>query len=215
MPPDFAMEDALGARIGKRVAGLDEAGRGPLAGPVCAAAVRLGPDLLAAGQYRGLADSKTLSAKARDALHVRLLEEAEVAVGWASVEEIDRLNILAASLLAMHRALTGLVPSCDAALVDGNRLPSDLPCPAQAVVGGDRKVLSISAASIVAKVERDRVMIKLDRLHPGYGWAKNKGYPTKAHRDALLSLGPTTAHRRSFEPVRLALEAHRRNQRRA
>ncbi len=206
MSPDFSFENRHGAGDGKRVAGLDEAGRGPLAGPVTAAAVRLCPEALAAGRYAGLADSKALTAKARERLHALLLAEAEVAVGWASVAEIDRLNILQASLLAMRRALDGLGAPCDQVLVDGKHLPPELPCPGEAVVGGDRKVLSIAAASIVAKVERDREMAALDRRFPGYGWAVNKGYPTKAHRAALAELGVTPAHRRSFAPVRLVLQ---------
>lgn len=209
MPPDFSLERRHGAEAGRRVAGLDEAGRGPLAGPVAAAAVRLDPGKLLAGRYAGLADSKLLSARRREALHSRLLEEAEVGLGWASVEEIDRMNILAASLLAMRRALLQLGEPCERALVDGNRLPPDLPCPSEAVVGGDRKVLSIAAASIVAKVERDRVMADLDRTYPGYGWARNKGYPTREHRAALTVLGPSPAHRLSFAPLRLARAWHR------
>ncbi len=206
MRPDFLFEERHGAHDGRRVAGLDEAGRGPLAGPVTAAAVRLCPKALAKGRYTGLADSKALSAKRREQLHRLLLDEAEVGIGWASVEEIDRLNILHASLLAMRRALEGIGGACDQALIDGKHVPSDLPCPGEAVVGGDRKVLSIAAASIVAKVERDREMLVLDRRFPGYGWADNKGYPTKAHRSALLQLGVTPAHRRSFAPVKLALQ---------
>ncbi len=158
------------------------------------------------GRYAKLADSKKLSAATRETLSQLLWEEAEVALGWASVEEIDRLNILAASLLAMRRALTSLPEPCDWALIDGNRIPPDLPCQSQAVVGGDAKVLSIAAASIVAKVARDRVMAELDLTHPGYGWHQNKGYPTKAHRAALMTLGPSPAHRRSFAPVRLAMQ---------
>lgn len=207
MSADFKREQALGARDGRRIAGLDEAGRGPLAGPVAAAAVRLDPAALAKGRYEGIADSKALSAKVREDFHALLFEEAEVAVGWAWIGEIDRLNILAASLLAMRRALTALAGPMHAALVDGKHLPPELPCPGEAVTGGDRKVLSIAAASIVAKVERDRVMLALDRAHPGYGWAKNKGYPTADHRAALQRLGASPAHRRSFRPVRLALLA--------
>lgn len=200
------MESRLGAEQGLRIAGLDEAGRGPLAGPVTAAAVRLDPTKVAAGRYTKLADSKKLTAQTRETLSCLLHDEAEVALGWASVEEIDRLNILAASLLAMRRALSGLPQPCDWALVDGNRIPPDLSCQAQAVVGGDAKVLSIAAASIIAKVARDRTMAELDQAHPGYGWAKNKGYPTKDHRAALLDMGPSPAHRRSFAPVRAALQ---------
>ncbi len=171
--------------------------------------MRLDPARLAAGRYAGLDDSKKLSAETREALHARLLEEAEVGIGWASVEEIDRLNILAASLLAMQRALLALPGVWHLALIDGNRLPPDLPCPGEAVVGGDAKVLSIAAASVVAKVERDRAMADLDRAYPGYGWARNKGYPTREHRQALLSLGPTPAHRMTFAPLRLAPASNR------
>ncbi len=202
------MERDLGAESGLRIAGLDEVGRGPLAGPVTAAAVRLDPRKVATGQFAQLADSKTLSEKTRDQLSDLLWAEAEVALGWATVEEIDRLNILAASLLAMERAFLSLAEACDWALVDGNKIPARLPCQAKAVVGGDAKVLSIAAASIVAKVARDRRMQELDQAYPGYGWAKNKGYPTKDHRAALMEMGATPAHRRSFAPVRLVLQSH-------
>jgi len=205
MPPDFSLEEGLGAATGLRIAGLDEAGRGPLAGPVTAAAVRLCPKAHAASRYVGLDDSKLILPELREELHALLLAEAEVGVGWASVEEIDRLNILQASLLAMRRALACLSP-CDGVLVDGNQLPKDLTCTAQAVVGGDGLCLSIAAASVIAKVERDRVMVALDGECPGYGWAANKGYGTPEHRAALQRLGPTAHHRRSFAPVRAILE---------
>lgn len=179
-------------------------GRGPLAGPVVAAAVILDPDRPIAG----LADSKQLSEAARE----RLADEiSRYALAWslgrAEVEEIDRLNILQAALLAMGRAVEGLSIPPELILVDGNRLPKGLPCGAQAIVGGDGLVPVIGAASIVAKVARDREMVELDALFPGYGLAQHKGYPTKLHRDALGRLGVTPIHRRSFGPVRSLLEA--------
>jgi ribonuclease HII len=194
--PDFAFEArrlALGAR---RVAGVDEAGRGPLAGPVVAAAVILRADDIP----EGLNDSKVLTAARRAALHDRLLACAEVGVGIASVDEIDRINILRASHLAMVRALEALHPVCHA-LIDGTMIPRDIACPAEAVVKGDARCLSIAAASIVAKSVRDRIMVDLAQQHPGYGWETNAGYPTPAHRRALENLGATPHHRRSFAPV--------------
>ena len=190
--PDFTLETELGGRV----AGLDEVGRGPLAGPVTAAAVVLDP----AEIPEGLNDSKKLTAGRRTALLECLLERAEVSLGWASVEEIDALNIRNATFLAMTRALAGLAP-VDHALVDGNALPPDLPCPATAIVKGDGKSLSIAAASIAAKVGRDAHMMALSRQYPGYGWEKNAGYPTADHRQALLDIGVTPHHRRSFKPV--------------
>ena len=188
--------DAAGG--GRMVAGLDEVGRGPLAGPVVAAAVILHEPMA------GLADSKKLSAKRRETLAMALhrSDRASVGLGAASVDEIEALNILGATMLAMQRALARLGVTPDLALVDGNRLP-DLPCPAEAVVGGDGLVPAIAAAaSIVAKVTRDRLMAKLDHRHPGYGWSKNAGYPTAEHRAALQRLGPCRHHRMSFGPVR-------------
>ena len=190
--PDLSQE----TRLGGRVAGIDEVGRGPLAGPVTAAAVVLDP----AAIPEGLNDSKRLTARRRDDLLALLLEHAEVSLGWASVEEIDRLNIRNASLLAMTRALAGLAP-VGHALIDGNALPERLPCPATAIVKGDGKSLSIAAASIAAKVGRDAHMVALSRQFPGYGWEKNAGYPTADHRQALLDIGVTPHHRRSFKPV--------------
>lgn len=182
---------------GRVIAGLDEVGRGPLAGPVLAAAVVLLKPLA------GLADSKTISAKRREVLAEALAQpgQALIGLGAASVGEIDVLNILGATMLAMQRALARLPITPDLALVDGNRTPV-LPCPAESVVGGDGKVPAIAAASIVAKVTRDRLMAKLDRRHPGYGWSKNAGYPTAEHRQALLRLGLCEHHRRSFGPVK-------------
>lgn len=193
--PDFSFEaDAL-SRGATCVVGVDEVGRGPLAGPVTAAAVRLDPDNIPPG----LADSKTLTAARREALSEWLLAHAQVAIAHATVEEIDTLNILRASHLAMERAVAAL--RADHALIDGNLIPRNLTCRAEALVKGDARCLSIAAASIVAKVARDRIMVDLAQQHPGYGWEKNAGYPTKAHLAALLNLGVTPAHRRSFAPV--------------
>ncbi len=195
--PDFSLEQAAFARGVIRVAGVDEAGRGPLCGPVTAAAVRLDPAQIP----EGLNDSKKLTAARREALHDALLRVADVSVAHASVEEIDSLNILRASHLAMCRALAGLAQPPQLALIDGNLVPRDVPCAADAVVKGDARSLSIAAASIVAKVTRDRIMVDLAQQHPGYGWDRNAGYPTAAHLDALRRLGVTAHHRRSFKPV--------------
>ena len=193
--PDDRFESAARARGLACVAGVDEAGRGPLCGPVVAAAVILDPARLP----EGLNDSKKLTARARARLHEAVLATAQVGVGLASVEEIDALNILRASHLAMERAVAGL--KADHALIDGNLIPRGLGCAATAIVKGDAKCLSIAAASIVAKVTRDRIMVDLAQQHPGYGWEANAGYPTKAHLEALQNLGVTPWHRRSFKPV--------------
>ncbi len=188
-PPDPA--DGLAA-------GVDEAGRGPLAGPVIAAAVILDP----ARPIAGLADSKLLSAARRERLVVEIESRAlAFALGRAEVGEIDDLNILQATLLAMQRAVAALDPAPERAFIDGNRCPR-LGCPAIAVVQGDRKIAAIAAASILAKVARDREMCALDADYPGYGFARHKGYPTSDHLAALAALGVTPAHRRSFAPVR-------------
>jgi ribonuclease HII len=178
------------------VAGVDEAGRGPLAGPVVAAAVVLDPRCIP----EGIDDSKVLTAAKRERLCEELLKCAKVGLGIASVEEIDRLNIFWATMLAMTRAVSalGFVPAF--VLVDGNRCP-DWEHQSHAVVGGDALCLSIAAASIVAKHRRDCMMAELDALHPGYGWASNKGYSARAHFEALRTLGPTPHHRKSFAPV--------------
>jgi ribonuclease HII len=193
--PDFRFEtDAL--TLGAlRVVGVDEVGRGPLAGPVTACAVRLDPLRIPAG----LADSKTLTAARRDSLCAEIMANAEVSIAHASVEEIDTLNILRASHLAMERAVAAL--GADHALIDGNLIPRGLTCRATAIVKGDACCLSIAAASIVAKVTRDRIMVDLAQQHPGYGWERNAGYPTQAHLVALRTLGVTPWHRRSFAPV--------------
>ncbi|MBI1170817.1 ribonuclease HII [bacterium] len=195
--PDFHFETAALARGLTRIAGLDEVGRGPLAGPVTAAAVVLNPDRIP----KGLRDSKALSAARREALAAELAEVAEVSVAHASVEEIDRINILQASLLAMERAVAGLALPPDHCLIDGNKIPVRLHGRAEAIVKGDARCLSIAAASIVAKVARDRIMVDLAQQHPGYGWETNAGYPSAAHKKALLDLGVTPWHRRSFKPV--------------
>lgn len=183
--------------------GVDEVGRGCLAGDVLAAAVMLEPRR----PILGLADSKRLSAARRERLYDEITAQAVVwAVGRATVEEIDRLNILQASLLAMHRAVAALTMPPELVLVDGNRLP-DWSYPARAVVGGDAKVACISAAAILAKVTRDREMQVLDGEFPGYGFACHKGYGTKEHVAALARLGPSALHRRSFAPVQRACGA--------
>ena len=184
------------------LAGVDEVGRGPLAGPVVAAAVILDP----ARPVEGLRDSKRLSEKRRQCLAAEIRESALAwSLGRAEVEEIDRINILQASLLAMQRAVAGLGVTPELVLVDGNRCPQ-LDYPAQAVVRGDSLVPAISAASIIAKVNRDEEMGRLDQLYPGYGLAKHKGYPSRLHLDALERLGITPIHRRSYAPVRRLLE---------
>lgn len=197
MSPDFKTETALKARGYVRIAGVDEVGRGPLAGPVTAAAVVLDPQNIPPG----LNDSKKLSKKARETLYDALLQSAEVSVAHASVAEIDEINILRASHLAMIRALEGLTQPADYALIDGNQLPRGLHLPADTIVKGDMRVQSIAAASIAAKICRDHVMLSLAQQHPGYGWDTNAGYGTKSHISALQNLGVTPHHRRSFKPV--------------
>ncbi|AUH65702.1 ribonuclease HII [Paracoccus zhejiangensis] len=195
--PDFSFEAAALDRGARRVAGVDEVGRGPLAGPVTACAVVLDPGLIP----EGLNDSKKLTAARREALAEWVMQNCDWSAAHVSVEEIDRLNILQASHLAMVRAVAGLAtPPCHV-LVDGNRLPRDLTLPAEAVIKGDARCLSIAAASIVAKVLRDRIMEDLAQQHPGYGWEVNAGYPTPEHKRALLDMGVTPHHRRSFKPV--------------
>jgi ribonuclease HII len=180
------------------VCGVDEVGRGPLAGPVVAAAVILDPDR----PIDGLADSKKLTEGRREALFLQICDRALCwSLGRAEVAEIDAINILQASLLAMRRAIEGLTIGPQLALVDGNRLP-ELACSARAIVGGDASEPCISAASIVAKVVRDREMVALDGQYPGYGLARHKGYPTRLHMQALSELGVTAIHRRSFGPVK-------------
>lgn len=193
--PDFSHETQALLRGAMRVAGVDEVGRGPLAGPVTACAVVLDPGRIP----EGLADSKMLTAARREELFLEIMAVAEVSVAHASVEEIDTINILRASHLAMERAVAAL--SADHALIDGNLLPRGLGCHGTPIIGGDALCLSIAAASIVAKVTRDRIMVDLAQQHPGYGWERNAGYATPAHQSALRELGPTPHHRRSFAPV--------------
>ncbi len=194
--PDWSEEKRLLAGGERHVAGVDEVGRGPLAGPVTAAAVVLDPRRIP----KGLDDSKKLSLSARERVFDEIMANAVVSVAHASVEEIDALNILYASHLAMERAVAALRPVCHA-LVDGNMIPKGLDCPATALIKGDGRSFSIAAASIVAKVTRDRLMVDLAQQYPGYGWEKNAGYPTKLHREALETLGVTPHHRRSFKTV--------------
>jgi ribonuclease HII len=184
-------------------AGIDEAGRGPLAGPLVVAAVVLDP----ARRINGIADSKQLTEAEREKLYVRITERAiAFSVIVIEVDEIDRINIFQATMHGMRRALLALQPCPQIALVDGNRLPPDLPCPARAIIGGDDSEPAIGAASILAKVTRDRLMCELDAHHPGYGFARHKGYSTPEHFEALRRHGPCALHRRSFAPVRAALQ---------
>lgn len=200
------------AATAERVAGIDEAGRGPWAGPVVAAAVMpLDPACAAALERAGIGDSKALGKRARRRCFEAIVAESDAgtlvfAVAAATVAEIDTHNILGATLRAMARAVSALPVAPARALVDGNRAP-DLPCPCECVVGGDARILAIGAASILAKVTRDRTMADLARNFPGYGWERNAGYGTAEHRRALETLGVTPHHRRSFTPVRAALEA--------
>ena len=198
--PDFEFETlAHDAGFG-RVAGVDEVGRGPWAGPVVASAVVLDVDFLPDDLMSGLDDSKKLSAKRRTQLFDVLPSCAAIGIGWADVEEIDTLNILQASLLAMARALDDLNAPADYALIDGNRMP-DIPIRGETIIKGDGRSLSIAAASIVAKVTRDRHMTELGDAHPGYGWERNAGYGTAEHQAALNRLGVTPHHRKSFAPI--------------
>jgi len=195
--PDYELEQAAFAQGASVVVGVDEVGRGPLAGPVMAAAVVLDPNRIP----EGLNDSKKLSLKRREALYEQILEVADVGFGQASVAEIDEINILQASLLAMERAVHDLNHPADYALVDGKFTPKGLNIPAESVIKGDAKSVSISAASIIAKIWRDREMESLAQQFPGYGWERNAGYPTKEHREAIHRLGITPHHRVSFKPI--------------
>lgn len=195
--PDYSLERAATQRGAALVAGVDEVGRGPLAGPVTAAAVILDPARIP----DGLNDSKKLSAKRRDALWQVIHDAAEVSIAHASVAEIDEINILRASHLAMERAVAGLPRAPEFLLIDGNMIPKGLTIPSQAVIKGDGLSVSIAAASIVAKICRDRIMWDLAQQFPGYGWDTNAGYPSKSHKAALQNLGVTPHHRHSFKPV--------------
>ena len=202
MRPHFKRERAHGGRV----AGVDEAGRGPLAGPVVAVAL-----VFPRGVPRRVAplidDSKKLTAEEREAAAAAIIGCAEIAIGAASVAEILALNILHASMLAMRRAVLRLRLPPDLALIDGNRAPPGLPCPVECCIGGDASSLSIAAASIIAKVTRDRAMLRLAARHPAYGWHENAGYATPTHRAALRSHGPCRHHRAAFGTVRLLAQA--------
>ncbi len=180
-----------------RIAGVDEVGRGPWAGPVTACAVVLDPDNIP----EGLNDSKALTKRRREALLQPILDSADVGIAHVGVEVIDRINILQATFLAMRLALGKLRQPADYALIDGNKIPPEMPCPAECLIKGDARSLSIAAASIVAKVTRDNLMVALAQQHPGYGWEKNAGYGTKQHISALNEIGVTQHHRRSFKPI--------------
>lgn len=197
MKPDFEFERAAHAHGFTRVAGVDEVGRGPLAGPVTAAAVVLDPERIP----EGLNDSKKLTKRARERLYNEIMLVADVSIAHASVEEIEELNILRASHLAMTRALDGLKHGADYALIDGNMVPRGLTLPSETIIKGDARSQSISAASIMAKICRDCVMLSLAQQHPGYGWETNMGYGSKRHMEALQNLGVTPHHRRLFKPV--------------
>jgi len=198
--PDFSLEHEARASFAAPIAGVDEAGRGPLAGPVVAAAVILDEHHCPAG----LNDSKALSEAQRERLFVELQVSAIIGIGIVDVAQIDQLNILQATLLAMREAVAALDVSPTIALVDGNRAPI-LDCHVRTVIKGDSRSLSIAAASVIAKVTRDRTMRELAERHPGYGWQRNMGYGTPEHKAALARLGATPHHRRSFAPVRAAL----------
>lgn len=195
--PDFSFERTALARGARHVTGVDEVGRGPLAGPVTAAAVILDP----ANIPDGLNDSKKLTPTRRETLAAWLAANCDHCIVHVGVEDIDRLNIYHAAHLAMCMAVAGLRQRPCLVLVDGNRIPRDLSCPGEAIVQGDARCVTIAAASILAKVARDRLMVDLAQQHPGYGWEANAGYATPAHKRALLDLGVTPFHRRSFQPV--------------
>lgn len=195
--------DLAVARGAQRIAGVDEAGRGPLAGPVVVAAVVLGPGRT---PINGLGDSKQLSAERRETLYARIVERALAwSVVFVEVDEIDRLNIFQATMAGMQRAVSAVAHQAELARIDGNALPRGLPCPAEALIGGDGRDRAIMAASILAKVSRDRHMRALHAQWPQYGFDEHKGYGTPAHLAALAAHGPCPQHRRSFAPVRAAL----------
>jgi ribonuclease HII len=196
MPPHFIFESRVLKSLAGPIAGVDEAGRGPLAGPVVAAAVILDRKRIP----KGLDDSKQMTAEAREKAYCRIIEVASVGVGEASVDEIDLINIRQATHLAMARAVRALPEIPEFALVDGNDAPA-LPCKCDTIIDGDARSVSIAAASIIAKVTRDRIMRALHLEHPLYGWFTNKGYSTEEHLRALTAHGPCLHHRRSFAPV--------------
>lgn len=197
--PTFDLEN----NIDGKVCGLDEVGRGPLAGPVVAACVYIQNQNLPF--LYDVNDSKKLSAKKRESLYEQIIQSCSYGIGECSIDEIDEINILQASLLAMRRAYYNMSISCEHALIDGDK-PAELPCSMTTVIKGDSVSTSIAAASIIAKVTRDRIMQKLDCTFPEYGWASNAGYGSKKHREALYRYGITPHHRRTFSPIRQILE---------
>ena len=193
--PDYSYEKAAREKGYTLICGVDEAGRGPLSGPVCAAAVILPEDC----EIGGLNDSKKLSEKARERLFPQIVEKAVAYhVAYASVEEIEKYNILEATYIAMNRAIEGLSTAADFALIDGNRIPRDIKISCETVVKGDAKSMSIAAASVLAKVSRDRLMLEIDREYPEYNFKKHKGYGTAEHVAAIKEYGPCPVHRMSF-----------------
>ncbi|HXF87331.1 MAG TPA: ribonuclease HII [Xanthobacteraceae bacterium] len=199
--PSFEIEAALMDQYGGPVAGIDEAGRGPWAGPVVVAAVILNPDRIP----QGLNDSKQLTAEEREERYAEIMATSIVSVAIGPVKQIDRINILQASLWGMRKAYRGLQVPAGAAIIDGNIVPKRFPCKARAVVCGDALSLSVAAASIVAKVTRDRMMVKLSRRYRRYAWDSNKGYGTREHAEAIKKHGVCIHHRRSFSPIERAL----------
>lgn len=204
--PDFELENSLNCVV----AGIDEAGRGPWAGPVVAGAVVIMDKNLADELVKGLDDSKKISAKKREKLYLKLLEEEQkgklaIGVGEASAQEIDEINILQATFLAMKRAAKSLKVNPEFAIIDGNQTPRDFPCKTKTVIKGDAKCMSISAASIVAKVYRDRLMTDLAKKYPYYAFEKNAGYGTAAHIAGLKQFGITPEHRKSYKPIKAFL----------
>ena len=195
--PDFEVESELIKKGYRAIAGVDEVGRGCIAGPVTAAAVILDPENIP----KGLNDSKKLSLKNREKIFHSIQNKCTFYVAHSSVSEIDEINILQASLLAMKRAIDGLSISPDFVLIDGNKSPEGLDSEFETIIKGDSKSLSIAAASIVAKITRDCIMSRLDKQFPGYDWSQNAGYPTKFHKSALLNIGITPHHRHSFKPI--------------
>jgi len=209
--PDFSHEDTCRGDdlfpITGPIIGIDEVGRGPLAGPVVAAAASINRDLADPDLVNALNDSKKLSAKKREIIYEGLSTDPGImwAVGEASVEEIDDINILQATYLAMRRAVENLPETPGFALIDGNKIPPKLPCPAKFLIKGDSISASIAAASILAKVTRDRIMLGLDSEYPDYGWCRNSGYGTSEHMTGLVNKGFTIHHRKSFAPIRKLL----------
>ena len=195
--PTYQYERKLQSKGYSTIAGVDEVGRGPIAGPVYAAAVILNPNHIPVG----LNDSKKLSARKRNLISEEIMKHADVSIASASEREIEEINILRASHLAMMRAIEGLKTNPNHILIDGNLIPRDLTIPATAIIKGDARSVSIAAASIVAKISRDLIMCDLGQQFPGYGWDKNAGYPTLQHLNALQDLGVTPHHRRTFKPV--------------